>query len=58
MQVKKKIGRRAETKQTAKALVKEKKFLSVIADLNGVGKRVWKKDAQEFIAKLRGNDRF
>jgi len=57
---KKNILKSSGPKSTSKPPLteKQKKALKLLEDLKGIGSGVWKEDAQEYVNRLRSNDRF
>jgi hypothetical protein len=60
MQVKKTVKKAKASKKTSKASLdrEKKKKLKLLESLKGIGIGIWEEDAQEYVNKLRDNDRF
>jgi hypothetical protein len=61
MEVKRKNKKIANTKRPKSRLSegekRKKRALKLLEQLKGIGKGIWNEDAQEYVNKLRSNDR-
>ncbi len=55
-EVKVRYKHRGSAKKQSSAHRKEE-FLKLLENLQGIGKHVWKEDAQKYINRIRSNDR-
>jgi hypothetical protein len=60
VETKKNIFKTTKSKTPSKSRLteKQKKALKLLEELKGIGTGIWKEDAQEYVNRLRSNDRF